>query len=148
MIPKAMAGYVPIEIVQEKEKVDAMEAGKLAELEKIAKLSEEDAKQKLLLDKDNKNMQNKLSYEQERYRALKLSLIACDDNSMLSTINFEEYGTLDVNKVYGKLAKKFKFDFKIHPPGSSSARNPSPIQKKSHLIRPVVYDFSEVFKKK
>lgn len=108
----------------------------------------EECKQKLLLNKDNKNMQNKLSYEQERYRALKLSLIACDDNSILSTVNFEEYGTLDVNKVYGKLAKKFKFDFKIHPPGSSSARNPSPIQKKSHLIRPVVYDFSEVFKKK
>ena len=108
----------------------------------------EECQQKLLLNKDNKNMQNKLSYEQERYRALKLSLIACDDNSILSTVNFEEYGTLDVNKVYGKLAKKFKFDFKIHPPGSSSARNPSPIQKKSHLIRPVVYDFSEVFKKK
>ncbi len=42
------------EIKQKKEKVDGMEATKIAELQKIAKLSEEEARQKLLLDIERK----------------------------------------------------------------------------------------------
>jgi hypothetical protein len=69
------------------------------------------------LDTTQKNTKLQLDTEMERYRALKLALIACDDNSVLSTVDFDSYGTLDVNKVYGKCREKFKFNF--HKPSLS-----------------------------
>jgi len=58
------------------------------------------------------SLDENLNDEREKHRAIKLALSVMDDNACLSTIEFSEYGTLDVNTIYGPLEKKFSFDFK------------------------------------
>lgn len=82
-----------------------------------------DLKEVFDLDETQEDVKGKLQHERDRYMALKLALIACDDNSMLSTINFDDYGTLDVNKVYGKLQNKFNFNFN-RPKSEASLDSP------------------------
>lgn len=64
-----------------------------------------------VLDLDPNCLSLILSYEKEfeRFRALKLALIAVDETASLSTVNFDD--TLDINKVFGKTKTKFVFDF-------------------------------------
>ena len=71
----------------------------------------QDYQEVIRLDPSDQVAVKGLQHETERYRAIKLALVACDDNSFLSTINFEEFGTLDVNKVFGKVRQRFTFHF-------------------------------------
>jgi hypothetical protein len=82
----------------------------------------EECKEVLALDPDESVIIKKHQLEVERYRALKLALVACDDNSILSTINFEDYGTLDVNKVYDKMNNRFDFNFSKEKPMCATPR--------------------------
>jgi hypothetical protein len=63
----------------------------------------------LNLDPDDQDLNKDYDRECERFRALKLALTAVDSNACLSTVDFD--GTLNINKVYGKIKKTFNFDF-------------------------------------
>lgn len=58
------------------------------------------------------SLQDNFNDEREKHRTIKLALSVTDDNACLSTIEFSDYGTLDINTVYGPLEKRFSFDFK------------------------------------
>ena len=62
----------------------------LAEISEILELDPDDVETKLL-------QQN----EEERYKAIMLALIAADDNACLTTVDFKDYGTLNINNMYG-----------------------------------------------
>ena len=72
-------------------------------------VSLEEMAEVLDLDPNDPELNKDYDRECEKFRALKLALTAADSNACLSTVDFD--GTLDINKVYGKVKKTFKFDF-------------------------------------
>lgn len=67
-----------------------------------------DIEEVIELDPEDQEFRKILQVEEERYRAIKLAIIAVDDHACLSTVDMSDYGTLDVNKMYG-YENYFKF---------------------------------------
>lgn len=92
-----------------------MDKEKLKDLLRESSLLVRDLTKTLQVDPDDRQSAVDLENEKERHRAIKLALIACDNNAMLTTVDLDEYGTLDVNVVYGEMKNKFDFDFTKKP---------------------------------
>lgn len=73
------------------------------------KVKLEEMAEVLDLDPNDPKLNRDYDRECERFRTLKLALIAVDDTAGLSTVDFDD--TLDVNRVYGKVKSRFSFDF-------------------------------------